>query len=66
METPVTQIRMSDYPGSRPVREIWQTTNDPLPTLKEGQVAARIDYVSIDPGMTGWITDKRGYMPPTQ
>ena len=36
METPVTQIRMSDYPGSRPVREIWQTTNDPLPTLKEG------------------------------
>ena len=66
METPVTQIRMSDYPDSRPAREIWQTTNDPLPTLKEGQVAARIDFVSIDPGMTGWITNKRGYMPPVR
>ena len=66
MSTPITQIRMSDYPGSRAPREIWQTTHDPLPLLKEGQVAARIDWVSIDPGMTAWITDKRGYMPPVR
>ena len=62
----VTQIRMSDYPGNRAPREIWQTTNDALPELRDGQVAARIDYVSIDPGMTGWITNKRGYMPPVR
>jgi NADPH-dependent curcumin reductase CurA len=62
----VTQIRMSDYPGSRAPREIWQTTHDPLPELRDGQVAARIDYISIDPGMTAWIANKRGYMPPVR
>lgn len=63
---PITQIRMSDYPGDRAPRDIWETTHEPLPTLKEGQVAARIDYVSIDPGMSGWITNKRNYMPPVR
>ncbi|MDA8524008.1 NADP-dependent oxidoreductase [Alphaproteobacteria bacterium] len=66
MDTKITQIRMSDYPGRRAPREIWQTTHDALPELRDGQVAARIDFVSIDPGMTGWITDKRGYMPPVR
>lgn len=63
---PITQIRMSDYPGDRAPRDIWETTHEPLPMLKEGQVAARIDYVSIDPGMSGWITNKRNYMPPVR
>lgn len=63
---PITQIRMSDYPAGRAPRDIWETTHEPLPTLKEGQVAARIDYVSIDPGMSGWITNKRNYMPPVR
>ena len=62
----MTQIRMSEYPVDRPAREIWQTTHDPVPELTDGQVAARIDYVSIDPGMTMWITDKRSYMPPVR
>lgn len=64
--TEITQIRMSDYPGDRPAREVWQTTHDPLPSLREGQVAARVDWVSIDPGMTGWISNKRNYMPPVR
>jgi NADPH-dependent curcumin reductase CurA len=66
MNGKVTQIRMSEYPGNRAPREIWLTTHDALPELRDGQVAVRIDFVSIDPGMTGWITDKRGYMPPVR
>ena len=34
--------------------------HDALPELREGQVAARIDYIR-DPGMTGWITNKALY-----
>jgi len=65
MMTP-TQIRMTDYPGSRPPREFWKATNDALRTLEDGDVAVRLDCISIDPGMRGWITNKRSYMPPVK
>ncbi|MEO0882629.1 MAG: NADP-dependent oxidoreductase [Pseudomonadota bacterium] len=59
-----TQIRMMDYPGTGPARDVWKVTNDDTPALETGQVLVRIDWVSVDPGMSGWITNKRSYMPP--
>ena len=61
-----TQIRMSDYPGSRPHGEFWNSTNDPLRRIESGEVEVRLDWISIDPGMRGWITNKRSYMPPVK
>lgn len=58
------QVRMTDYPGARPPRDIWKVTKDDIPALQEGEVAIRIDWASVDPGMSGWITNKRSYMPP--
>lgn len=60
------QIRMREYPGARPAREVWQLTHDPLRSVEDGEVAVAIDTISIDPGMSGWITDKRSYMPPVK
>ena len=65
MRTPI-QFRMTDYPGSRPPRDYWSITNDALRALDEGDVAVRLDWISIDPGMRGWITNKRSYMPPVK
>lgn len=58
-----SQIRLKQCPG--PDKELaWQLTSDPLPTINEGQVRVNIDYISVDPGMMGWIAAKKSYMPP--
>lgn len=62
----VTQVRMTVYPNGAPARDFWQITHDPLPSLAEDEILVRLDYISIDPGMSGWITNKRSYMPPVQ
>ena len=59
-----TQIRMLRYPEAGPARDVWALTQDELSAPVDGEIEVAIDTVSIDPGMSGWITDKRSYMPP--
>lgn len=56
------QVRLKKRPaeGEEPV---WDITRDLLPALGEGQIRLKLHYISIDPGMMGWITAKRSYMP---
>ena len=58
-----TQIRLSKRPGPGSGPE-WEITNDETPALDEGQVRLGPSYISIDPGMMGWISAKKSYMPP--
>ncbi|KAG9104843.1 hypothetical protein FRC06_008073 [Ceratobasidium sp. 370] len=37
-----------------------------LPTPNDDQVIVRVDYVSLDPAMRGWLNDTRSYVPPVQ
>ena len=60
------QIRMNQYPGAGPVRDVWKLTHDGTRSPGDGEVAVAIHTISIDPGMSGWITDKRSYMPPVK
>lgn len=60
------QIRMTRYPGASPARDVWKLTHDGMRDLRDGEVAVAIQTISIDPGMSGWITDKRSYMPPVK
>jgi NADPH-dependent curcumin reductase CurA len=60
------QVRLTDYPAGRPVRDFWARSRDGLRVPEPGDVVVRIDWISVDPGMTGWITDKRSYMPPVR
>ncbi|EST09566.1 Alcohol dehydrogenase, C-terminal [Kalmanozyma brasiliensis GHG001] len=34
--------------------------------LKDGEVLVRVEYVSLDPAMRGWLRDARSYLPPVQ
>ena len=58
-----SQIRLSDYPAGRPASGFWQMTHDQIPVINEGDVMLRVNWISVDPGMSGWITNKRSYMP---
>ncbi|WP_416831511.1 MAG: NADP-dependent oxidoreductase [Erythrobacter sp.] len=60
------QIRMTQYPGASPARDVWKLTHDAMRDLRDGEVGVAIHTISIDPGMSGWITDKRSYMPPVK
>ena len=60
------QVRLTDYPEGRAARSYWSFSNEALPPLNEDEVKLRIDWLSVDPGMSGWITNKPSYMPPVQ
>jgi NADPH-dependent curcumin reductase len=40
----------------------WLTA--PAPAAGPGQLLVRVQYVSLDPAMRGWMTDRRSYIPP--
>ncbi len=60
------QYRLTRYPASLDEAGVFDLTRDELPTVGVGQVRLRVRYISVDPGMRGWIAPKRSYMPPVQ
>lgn len=62
----VMQFRMARYPAGAGREGVFELTRDPLPELNDGDVHLRLTHISVDPGMRGWITPKRSYMPPVQ
>jgi len=61
-----TQIRLDHYPAGIPGDDAWTVTHDPTPELVDGQIEIDVQLISIDPGMKGWITPMRSYMPPIE
>ena len=62
-----TQVVLSE----RPVGSITSTTfavkSTPIPDeLAPGDVLVRVDWLSLDPAMRGWLNDTRSYVPPVQ
>lgn len=62
-----TQLVLSE----RPVGPITSTTfavkSVPIPhDLAPGDVLVRVDWLSLDPAMRGWLRDTRSYLPPVQ
>lgn len=62
----VTQFRLAKYPSGAGFEGIFARTEDALAEIKPGEVHLRLSHISVDPGMRGWITPKRSYMPPVQ
>lgn len=61
-----TQIRLRHYPTGIPGDDAWIRTHEPTPELIDGQIEVDVQLISIDPGMKGWITPMRSYMPPIE
>jgi len=60
------QYRMARYPAGANLGGVFALTRDPLPRMAGGDIRIRMSHISVDPGMRGWITPKRSYMPPVQ
>lgn len=63
---PATQVRLVSYPNGLPDQDTWSITHDSVPSVGEEQIRVVMDWISVDPGMRGWIAPKRSYMPPVQ
>ncbi|KAG8862438.1 hypothetical protein FRB96_001509 [Tulasnella sp. 330] len=65
--TQVTRITLAERPTDFITPSTFKVEKVPLDTtLQVGQALVRVDYLSIDPAMRGWLRDARSYMPPVQ
>ncbi len=60
------QFRLAARPTGMVGREHFDYVEEPLPELEDGQVLVKIDYISLDPAMRGWMAEGRSYVPPVQ
>lgn len=56
------QVRLKTRPADGP-GPVWQFTEDAPAEVTDGKVRLKLHYISLDPGMMGWVTDKKSYMP---
>ncbi|WP_434352566.1 NADP-dependent oxidoreductase [Psychrobacter sp. HD31] len=58
------QWRLKQRPVGEPSAETWEFTQAEVPSIKDGQVLIKIEYISVDPAMRGWLNDAKSYIAP--
>jgi len=66
MTTINKQWRLKARPIGEPSADTWDYTESEIPTIKEGQLLIKIEYISLDPAMRGWLNDAKSYIEPVQ
>ena len=51
------QIRLAARPVGLPKPTDWQFTEEEVPEPKDGEVLVKVQYISLDPAMRGWMND---------
>jgi NADPH-dependent curcumin reductase CurA len=44
--------------------DCFEVVDDDAPEAADGEAIVKIEYVSLDPAMRGWVTDAPSYLPP--
>ncbi len=60
------QLLLAKRPVGLPEADTWNLVETSIPSLEEGQVLIKQLYISLDPAMRGWISDRKSYIPPVQ
>ena len=58
------QIRLIARPSGLPKRSDFELACVPVPEPGDGEVLVRVQYVSLDPAMRGWMNEGRSYIAP--
>ena len=58
------QFRLAARPVGLPKASDWSLVEEPAPQPGEGEFLIRIEYVSLDPAMRGWMNEGKSYVPP--
>ncbi|WWC92484.1 uncharacterized protein L201_007443 [Kwoniella dendrophila CBS 6074] len=66
-QTQNKQIVLNERPQRGPITDkTFRTETNEIKQPGEGEVLVKVEYVSIDPTMRGWLNDVRSYLPPVQ
>jgi NADPH-dependent curcumin reductase len=58
------QFRLATRPVGLPKPSDWSYVEEPVREPGDGELLVKIEYVSLDPAMRGWMRDGRSYIPP--
>ena len=56
------QFRLAARPTGLPDRSNWTLTTEPVPQPGSGEFVVRLEYISLDPAMRGWMNEGRSYI----
>jgi NADPH-dependent curcumin reductase CurA len=59
-----TSIRLAERPIGEPTAATWSIESSSIPEPRPGQFVVRIQMISLDPAMRGWLDDRPSYLPP--
>jgi NADPH-dependent curcumin reductase CurA len=58
------QVRLAARPTGLPKREDWQFTQEAVRDPGEGEILVKVQYISLDPAMRGWMNEGKSYIRP--
>jgi NADPH-dependent curcumin reductase CurA len=58
------QVRLAARPVGIPKRTDWSFTEEAVRDPAEGEILVKVDYISLDPAMRGWMNEGRSYIRP--
>ncbi len=59
------QVKLARRPAPGPLtRDVFSIEDGPIPEPGPGQFRVKIEYVSLDPAMRGWVNEGRSYVEP--
>lgn len=58
------QFKLIARPQGLPTRDIFEYSESPLPSLNDGELLIKSEYISLDPAMRGWMNAGKSYIPP--
>jgi NADPH-dependent curcumin reductase CurA len=65
-ELPATnrQVRLAARPVGMLREEDFSCVDEPLQAPGDGEFLVKVQYISLDPAMRGWLSEARSYMKP--
>ena len=60
------QWQLKERPVGAPSMDTWAFNEAEVPSITDGQVLIKIEYISLDPAMRGWLNDAKSYIAPVQ
>ena len=58
------QVRLASRPTGLPSAQNWRFTQEALAEPGDGGVLVKVQFLSLDPAMRGWMNEGKSYIPP--
>ncbi|QPG04424.1 NADP-dependent oxidoreductase [Salinimonas marina] len=60
------QWLLAARPKGEPTRENWKYNETEVGAPGPGEILVKVEYISLDPAMRGWMNDSKSYIEPVQ